>query len=167
MDRSLIRYRTLAFPMVLSNLYFTAGLSWPSLGVATFFAWVFVIGRLLGALVSTVYKWGYFVFCMYSFALHFALIEAHNIQASSVTSISLSTYLFPHARRLPSLWTGHSQLTRFLQFYMLVCYGSCTRLHGVYLRVETSSHQTLRLCSTESSTFLRSCSYRYIRCGRC
>lgn len=39
-------------------------MSWQSLVQVIIVSWILVVTRLVGALVSTTYKWGYFVFGM-------------------------------------------------------------------------------------------------------
>ena len=65
-------------PLILSNLLFVAGMSWQSLVQIIIVSWIFVVTRLVGALVSTTYKWGYFVFGMLhlpNFALCVSALE--------------------------------------------------------------------------------------------
>ncbi|KAF2692143.1 family A G protein-coupled receptor-like protein, partial [Lentithecium fluviatile CBS 122367] len=95
----------LSFPLILSNLYFTAGLSWPSLGNGTVFAWFFVIGRLLGALVSTTYKWGYYVFCLFGyFYLCFDLLVPARSHANKTLNTAFSVYTLPALLYAGLLW---------------------------------------------------------------
>ncbi|KAH8107226.1 heat shock protein 30 [Cristinia sonorae] len=52
----------ITFPLLLIMLLFSTGLSLSDILTTAFFAWVAVVCGLLGALTSTGYKWGYFVF---------------------------------------------------------------------------------------------------------
>ncbi|TFK92409.1 family A G protein-coupled receptor-like protein [Polyporus arcularius HHB13444] len=52
----------ITLPLLLLELLLATGLSISDIFTTLFMAWVFVICGLVGALVATVYKWGYFVF---------------------------------------------------------------------------------------------------------
>ncbi|KAI0748053.1 hypothetical protein C8Q80DRAFT_1059003, partial [Daedaleopsis nitida] len=52
----------ITLPLLLLELLLATGLSLSDIFTTLFMAWVFVICGLLGALVVTVYKWGYFFF---------------------------------------------------------------------------------------------------------
>ncbi|KAF2640126.1 FDD123 protein [Massarina eburnea CBS 473.64] len=96
---------TLSFPLIISNLYFTAGLSWPSISNATVFAWFFVIGRLLGALVATTYKWGYFVFCLIGYIyLSFDLLIPARSHAVKTLNAVFTAYTLPVIIYVGLLW---------------------------------------------------------------
>ena len=49
------------FPLLLVLLLFTSGLSLSDILTTAFFAWVVVVCGLVGALVASTYKWGFFV----------------------------------------------------------------------------------------------------------
>jgi bacteriorhodopsin len=50
------------FPLLLILLLSTTGLPLSDILTTSFFAWFVVVCGLVGALVATIYKWGYFVF---------------------------------------------------------------------------------------------------------
>jgi bacteriorhodopsin len=47
-------------PLLLLSLLLTAGVPWPTLLWVVFVDWVMVVTGLVGALVRSAYKWGYF-----------------------------------------------------------------------------------------------------------
>ncbi|ESZ89976.1 hypothetical protein SBOR_9638 [Sclerotinia borealis F-4128] len=51
-------------PLLLLDILLTAGLPWPTILYTIFLDEVMIITGLVGALVSSSYKWGYFVFAM-------------------------------------------------------------------------------------------------------
>jgi len=88
----------LTMPLILSNLLFVAGMSWQSLVQIIIVSWIFVVTRLVGALVSTTYKWGYFVFGIvtYIYIVYELLFNVRN-HANSLGSDVHKAYLFPAA----------------------------------------------------------------------
>ncbi|KAF1963696.1 family A G protein-coupled receptor-like protein [Byssothecium circinans] len=71
----------------------------------TCFAWFFVIGRLLGALVATTYKWGYYVFCLIGFFyLSFDLLIHARSQASRTLNAPFTVYTVPVLIYVCVLW---------------------------------------------------------------
>lgn len=48
-------------PLLLLDLLLTAAMPWPTIFFVIFVDWVMIITGLVGALVRTDYKWGYFV----------------------------------------------------------------------------------------------------------
>jgi len=52
----------LTTPLILLNLLLTAGFPWPSILYTILFDEIMVVTGLVGALVKTSYKWGYFAF---------------------------------------------------------------------------------------------------------
>ena len=48
------------FPLLLSLLLFTTGLALSDIFTALFFSWVVVVTGLVGALVHSSYKWGFY-----------------------------------------------------------------------------------------------------------
>ncbi|OCK81162.1 family A G protein-coupled receptor-like protein [Lepidopterella palustris CBS 459.81] len=88
----------LTMPLILSNLYFAAGMSWQSLAQITLVAWIFVVTRLVGALISTTYKWGYFVFSLVSFFyIVYQLFFAVRTHATALGDDIRKAYFFPAA----------------------------------------------------------------------
>lgn len=55
------------FPLVLVILLFPTGLALTEILTTAFFAWIVVICGLVGALVQTSYKWGFYVFGVFAF----------------------------------------------------------------------------------------------------
>jgi len=53
-------------PLLLLDLLLTAGLPWPTVLYTIFVDEIMIITGLVGALVSSQYKWGYFVFAMFA-----------------------------------------------------------------------------------------------------
>jgi len=51
-------------PLLLMDLLLTAGLPWPTVLYTILMDWIMVVTGLVGALVASSYKWGYFVFAM-------------------------------------------------------------------------------------------------------
>ncbi|KKY22067.1 putative opsin-like protein [Diplodia seriata] len=49
-------------PLLLMDLLLTAGMPWPTLLWVIFVDWVMIVTGLVGALVQSTYKWGYFAF---------------------------------------------------------------------------------------------------------
>lgn len=50
------------FPLLLLLLLLLTGLSLSDVLITTFFGWVVVVSGLVGALVHSSYKWGYYAF---------------------------------------------------------------------------------------------------------
>jgi bacteriorhodopsin len=57
----------LTTPLILLDLLLTAGLPWPTILYTILIDEVMVVTFLIGALVKTSYKWGYFVFGIFAF----------------------------------------------------------------------------------------------------
>lgn len=53
-------------PLLLLDILLTAGLPWPTILFTIFLDEVMIITGLVGALVASSYKWGYFVFAMFA-----------------------------------------------------------------------------------------------------
>lgn len=54
------------FPLLLVILLFATGLALSDVLTTAFFAWVVVVTGLVGALVQSSYKWGFFVFGLFA-----------------------------------------------------------------------------------------------------
>lgn len=54
--------RFITTPLLLLDLLLTAGLPWPTILFVILIDWVMIVTGLVGALVSSSYKWGYFAF---------------------------------------------------------------------------------------------------------
>ena len=50
--------------LLLLDILLTAGIPWTLIALTIFLDWVMIITGLVGALTSSSYKWGYFVFAM-------------------------------------------------------------------------------------------------------
>ena len=70
------------FPLLLILLLFTSGLSLSDILTTAFFAWVVVVCGLVGALVASTYKCGFFVLGVSAF------FYIWSVFASTVFSIS-------------------------------------------------------------------------------
>jgi len=49
-------------PLLLMDLLLTAGMPWPTILWVILIDWIMIVTGLVGALVASVYKWGYFAF---------------------------------------------------------------------------------------------------------
>ncbi|KAH7317538.1 hypothetical protein BKA65DRAFT_529501 [Rhexocercosporidium sp. MPI-PUGE-AT-0058] len=86
-------------PLLLLDVLLTAGLPWPTILITIFVDEIMIVTGLVGALVASRYKWGYFVFAM--LALFFILYQvtfvgqkhASHIRASNQTNIGRSYML--------------------------------------------------------------------------
>lgn len=54
-------------PLLLLDLALTAGLPWPTIGILILADWIMIVCGLVGALVSSSFKWAYWVFGMLAF----------------------------------------------------------------------------------------------------
>lgn len=60
--------------MLLTDLLLTAGMPWPSVLYIILVDWIMIVTGLVGALVRTSYKWGYFTFgCVALFYILYVL----------------------------------------------------------------------------------------------
>ncbi|KAI0637041.1 heat shock protein 30 [Trametes polyzona] len=65
----------ITLPLLLLELLLATGLSLSDIFTTMFMAWVFVVCGLVGALVASTYKWGYFVLgCMALFYIWYVLL---------------------------------------------------------------------------------------------
>jgi bacteriorhodopsin len=61
-------------PLLLTDLLLTAGMPWPSVMYIILIDWIMIVTGLVGALVRTSYKWGYFAFgCVALFYIVYVL----------------------------------------------------------------------------------------------
>ena len=49
-------------PLLLLDLMLTAGMPWPTIMFVILVDWIMIVTGLVGALVRSIYKWGYFAF---------------------------------------------------------------------------------------------------------
>jgi bacteriorhodopsin len=99
-------------PLLLLDLLLTAGLPWPTVLWTIFLDEVMIVTGLVGALVASDYKWGYFVFAMVAL---FGI--AHNIM---IVGRSHATVIGPDVSRV-FLMCG--VLTTFLWFLYPIAWG--------------------------------------------
>jgi len=99
-------------PLLLTDLMLTAGLPWPTVLFTVLIDEVMIVTGLVGALVSSRYKWGYWTFGM--FALFFV---AYNLV---IVGLSHSKRLSPRAHKT-YLYCG--ALTIFLWFLYPIAWG--------------------------------------------
>ena len=74
-------------PLLLTDLMLTAGMPWPTIFFVIMVDEMMIITGLIGALVQSVYKWGFFTFGMYQLRLSTNFI-ANISQAASPLSTS-------------------------------------------------------------------------------
>ena len=55
-------HRFITTPLLLLDLLLTAGMPWPTVFMVMIADEIMIISGLIGALVASEYKWGYFVF---------------------------------------------------------------------------------------------------------
>ncbi|KAK9248079.1 hypothetical protein V1506DRAFT_529806 [Lipomyces tetrasporus] len=72
----------LTSPLLIINMAFLAGLSWPTVLFMAGMQEIYVVGGLIGALVPSSYKWGYFTFAVAAF-----LLVLYNLAYVAVQSI--------------------------------------------------------------------------------
>ncbi|KAK9332185.1 hypothetical protein V1520DRAFT_40856 [Lipomyces starkeyi] len=80
----------LASPLLIVNMAFLAGLSWPTVLFMAGMQEIYVIAGLIGALVPSDYKWGYFTYGVAAFILvlynlvYVAIQSIQTLQSASV-----------------------------------------------------------------------------------
>lgn len=80
-------------PLLLLDLLLTAGIPWPSIAIAIFADEVMIVCGLIGALVDTRYKWGYFTFgCLAFFYVVYALLIDGRQHAAALGGSIKRTY---------------------------------------------------------------------------
>ncbi|KXH60973.1 bacteriorhodopsin [Colletotrichum salicis] len=80
-------------PLLLLDLLLTAGMPWPSIMIALLADEIMIVTGLVGALTSTSYKWGYWVFGMFAFFyVVYALVVDGRKHASALGGQVSSTY---------------------------------------------------------------------------
>ncbi|KAE9370615.1 family A G protein-coupled receptor-like protein, partial [Stipitochalara longipes BDJ] len=101
-------------PLLLLDLLLTAGLPWPTVVYTILMDEVMVITGLVGALVASSYKWGYFVFAM--FALFFI--------AYNVVYVGMQHAKF-HGGPVRKVYMLCGVWTIFLWFIYPIAWGLC------------------------------------------
>ena len=72
-------------PLLLVDLLLTAGMPWPTILAVVFADWVMIITGLVGSLISSTYKWGFFSFgCTGLFYILYELIIPSRRQAAAL-----------------------------------------------------------------------------------
>lgn len=81
-------------PLLLLDLLLTAGLPWPTILITLLIDEVMIVTGLVGALVATSYKWGYFVFgCLALFYVVYVLVAVARRHAQALGPQVSRTYL--------------------------------------------------------------------------
>ncbi len=71
----------ITFPLLLLLLLLATGLSFADIFTTLFMAWVVVVTGLVGALVRSSYKWGYFAFGLLAlYYIWFVVVAPHPIR---------------------------------------------------------------------------------------
>ncbi|KAL0938362.1 Protein FDD123-like protein 2 [Colletotrichum truncatum] len=101
-------------PLLLLDLLLTAGLPWPSILIAILADEIMIVTGLVGALTSTRYKWGYWVFGMFALLyVAYALVIDGRRHASALGGSIKRTYI------------NCGVLTIFLWFLYPIAWGLC------------------------------------------
>ncbi|KAF7789761.1 hypothetical protein EIP86_000707 [Pleurotus ostreatoroseus] len=79
------------FPLLLTLLLFTTGLALSDILTTLFFSWVIVVSGLVGALVASSYKWGFFLFGLVSFFWIWAFLFGHGLRSSFAAGAAART----------------------------------------------------------------------------
>lgn len=144
-------------PLVLLALFSFVTLATPVLLIPLFFSWYLVVNGLIGALVTSSYKWGFFVFGLFGlfFVWCVAVCVCHVVASAHPSTFFPRT---PGGSCWPVSAPGHSQTMLFEGVTSLVpgtspLYGCCTRSVGVSLRVATKSRPRRKWCSMGSWIF--------------
>jgi len=101
-------------PLLLTDLMLTAGLPWPTILYTILIDEVMIITGLVGALVSSRYKWGYWVFgtvALFFVAYNLVIVGRQN--SKRLSTRAQSTFLYCGA------------LTVFLWFLYPIAWGLC------------------------------------------
>lgn len=70
------------FPLLLIILLFATGLALSDILTAAFFAWVVVVSGLVGALVQSSYKWGFFTFGLVGLLWIWGILFGHGLRSN-------------------------------------------------------------------------------------
>lgn len=115
----------ITFPLLLALLLFPSGLALSDIFTTLFFAWVVVVSGLVGALVVSTYKWGFFVFGV--FALFYIWYVFHLCRRGHLLTpnvIARSVLLGPGPRSTfsagPNVRTGYVRGSGFLAIITLL-----------------------------------------------
>ncbi|KAK3080481.1 hypothetical protein LTS18_000955 [Coniosporium uncinatum] len=101
-------------PLLLLDLLLTAGLPWPTVLWVILIDWVMIVTGLVGALVVSIYKWGYFAFgCAALLYILYVLIFEARKHANGLGSDVGKSYLYCGA------------LTSFLWILYPIAWGLC------------------------------------------
>jgi len=81
-------------PLLLLDILLTAGLPWPTILFTILLDEIMIVTGLVGALVESSYKWGYFVFAMFAlFYIAYNLTYVGRLHANALGSNVGRTYL--------------------------------------------------------------------------
>lgn len=87
--------RVITTPLLLTDLMLTAAMPWPSILFVILVDEVMIITGLIGALVSSSYKWGYFVFgCVALLYIVYVLVWEARKHANGVSSDAGKAFLY-------------------------------------------------------------------------
>jgi len=101
-------------PLLLTDLLLTAGMPWPTILFVILVDWVMVVTGLVGALVSSSYKWGFFAFgCAALVYITWMLVWDARVHANAVNREAGRTFLMCGA------------LTAFLWLLYPIAWGVC------------------------------------------
>ena len=150
-------------PLLLLDLMLTAGFSSPTILYTILINEIMVVTGLIGALVRSSYKWGYFTFGCAAFLFVAYAIVFEGRSVSSYQSCLAGTCL-QFCSTLALLVKISTRSSPSAVAGPLVC-GSSTPSPGVSVREPTSFPLTLRLSSTASLTSSPSQSLVLSSCG--
>jgi len=81
-------------PLILLNLLLTAALPWPTILYTILINWIMVVSLLVGTLVHSTYKWGYFTFGTVSYLfLAYTMLWSARQHAADLGGSIYRTYL--------------------------------------------------------------------------
>lgn len=81
-------------PLILLTLSLSAAFPWPTILYTMFISWVMVVSFLVGALVQSTYKWGYFAFATVSYLfIAYTILFSAREHAAQLGGSIYRTYL--------------------------------------------------------------------------
>lgn len=135
-------------PLVLLALLVFTWMSTPQILTILFFSWFLVINGLVGALVRSSYKWGFFTFGLFGlFFIWYVSIAARVV--ASLTFPSPGTSCLATSTSSPSDTLNPKRATLWAPRGFRSS-GCCTPSVGVCRRVATKSRHQRRWCFTGS-----------------
>ena len=130
-------------PLLLLELLLATGLSTSDVALAGFSAVVLVINGLVGALVPSDYKWGYYVFGVAAL-FYIWYVPLSNEFTQLVADLYPGTSFCGMVLTRPSPLEASSARDTSSQQATCLCSSSSTPLHGHVLRAATSSRSPPR-----------------------